>query len=317
EKTKSDAEAETGSEPEGSTREPTRSRGKGLGIRGKMFFLFVLVPISLIVVGSLYTLTQLQKFQSMSTEETHKVMQDIAVSKIAQKSQSLAKQIEIYLDSHPDLREDEFIRDAQLRQLAVQKIGAEGYSFLYTKSDASNAWRVLVHFDREMLGADISAFSEDAPRLKNILTQIENNNQASGYYNKRSSSGEREEHYIHCSRVGQTDYFIATTSKLNPLTKPVRVVETRITQNYKLVRKQIIFGLGVLVVIIFLLVSWFAHRLTNRIFGLADVAERISVGDLTAEIKVKGRDEIGMLADSIGRMQQSVRLSIERLRRHR
>jgi HAMP domain-containing protein len=47
------------------------------------------------------------------------------------------------------------------------------------------------------------------------------------------------------------------------------------------------------------------------------VAERISVGEMDAEIKIKSRDEIGDLAEAISRMQESIRLSIERLRRRR
>jgi HAMP domain-containing protein len=57
--------------------------------------------------------------------------------------------------------------------------------------------------------------------------------------------------------------------------------------------------------------------LTGRIKSLTDVADRISVGELDAEIKIKSKDELGDLAEAISRMQDSIRLSIERLRRRR
>jgi HAMP domain-containing protein len=44
-------------------------------------------------------------------------------------------------------------------------------------------------------------------------------------------------------------------------------------------------------------------------------ANRISVGELSVEITKPSQDEIGELADAITRMQDSIRLSIERLRR--
>jgi methyl-accepting chemotaxis protein len=47
------------------------------------------------------------------------------------------------------------------------------------------------------------------------------------------------------------------------------------------------------------------------------VAERISVGDLDIEIESTSTDEIGELSEAISRMQESIRLSIERLRRRR
>ncbi|MCJ7594694.1 MAG: HAMP domain-containing protein, partial [Desulfobacterales bacterium] len=63
------------------------------------------------------------------------------------------------------------------------------------------------------------------------------------------------------------------------------------------------------------IVALYAHRLTGKIRTLTDVAERISVGEMGAEIQVDSKDEIGDLAEAIRRMQESIRLSIERLRR--
>jgi methyl-accepting chemotaxis protein len=71
------------------------------------------------------------------------------------------------------------------------------------------------------------------------------------------------------------------------------------------------------VLLIGLIVSIYSHRLTTKIKSLTDVAERISIGDIGIEIKTKARDEIGELAEAISRMQESIRMSIERLRRRR
>jgi methyl-accepting chemotaxis protein len=77
----------------------------------------------------------------------------------------------------------------------------------------------------------------------------------------------------------------------------------------------ILFGSTILVV---LLVALLAGRaITKPINQLTDVAERISLGELDAEIQVKSKDEIGDLAAAIQRMADSIRLSIERLRRRR
>ena len=61
----------------------------------------------------------------------------------------------------------------------------------------------------------------------------------------------------------------------------------------------------------------YGYRLTRNIKYLTEAADRISVGDLEAEIEVTSKDEIGNLADAISRMQDSLRFSIERLRRRR
>jgi methyl-accepting chemotaxis protein len=70
----------------------------------------------------------------------------------------------------------------------------------------------------------------------------------------------------------------------------------------------------VVVVVIALLAS---RAIVNPIRTLTDAANRISVGELGVEIQSKSKDEIGDLAEAITRMQDSIRLSIERLRRRR
>jgi HAMP domain-containing protein len=62
-------------------------------------------------------------------------------------------------------------------------------------------------------------------------------------------------------------------------------------------------------------VSIFACRLTRKVRSLTDAADRISIGDLEVDIPIRSKDELGKLAEAISRMQDSIRLSIERLKR--
>ena len=67
-----------------------------------------------------------------------------------------------------------------------------------------------------------------------------------------------------------------------------------------------------------LIIAWFSGRALSRpIIKLTNAADRISVGELDMEIRTHRKDEIGDLAESIARMQDSIRVSIERLRRRR
>jgi predicted Zn finger-like uncharacterized protein len=71
-------------------------------------------------------------------------------------------------------------------------------------------------------------------------------------------------------------------------------------------------------VVFILFIAWFSGRaLSSPIIKLTDAAERISVGELDMEIRTRRKDEIGDLSEAIARMQESIRLSIERLRRRR
>jgi methyl-accepting chemotaxis protein len=75
--------------------------------------------------------------------------------------------------------------------------------------------------------------------------------------------------------------------------------------------------LGATLLLIGIVVFVYVHRLTGKIKSLAEVAERISMGELEMEIETKSRDEIRQLAEAIARMQDNIRLSIERLRQQR
>jgi methyl-accepting chemotaxis protein len=80
------------------------------------------------------------------------------------------------------------------------------------------------------------------------------------------------------------------------------------------------FALTLLAVTVLLVVAiaWFSARaLVTPIMKLTDAAERMSLGELNVKIDVKSRDEIGLLAQAIGRMQTSLRMAMNRLKKRR
>ena len=77
----------------------------------------------------------------------------------------------------------------------------------------------------------------------------------------------------------------------------------------------ILLGVTILVVSLIALIS--ARAIVTPIMKLTEVAERMSLGDLNMQINVPSKDEIGLLAQAIKRMQTSLRLAMERLRRKR
>lgn len=74
----------------------------------------------------------------------------------------------------------------------------------------------------------------------------------------------------------------------------------------------------IITVVFVFIIAWFSGRALSRpIIRLTNAADRISVGELDMEIRTNRKDEIGDLAEAIARLQDSIRLSIERLRRRR
>ncbi len=65
------------------------------------------------------------------------------------------------------------------------------------------------------------------------------------------------------------------------------------------------------------LAVFISATITRPLTHLAEVADRMSLGELDVEIDVESSNEIGQLAESLRRMQSSLRSAIERLRQRR
>jgi methyl-accepting chemotaxis protein len=82
-------------------------------------------------------------------------------------------------------------------------------------------------------------------------------------------------------------------------------------------QKSALYLLGCTILLVSI-IAWFSARaIVTPVMKLTDAAERMSLGELNVKIDIKSRDEIGLLAQAIGRMQTSLRLAMNRLRRKR
>ncbi len=82
--------------------------------------------------------------------------------------------------------------------------------------------------------------------------------------------------------------------------------------------RSVFIAITLLVTAIVLAATYFVARaLAQPIIQLTEIADRISLGELDADINIQRKDEIGALADAVGRMQASLQAAIERLRARR
>jgi methyl-accepting chemotaxis protein len=76
-----------------------------------------------------------------------------------------------------------------------------------------------------------------------------------------------------------------------------------------------VVALSVLVIVA--LTFWFSRAIVRPVIQLTRAANRITMGDLDTRIEIISRDEVGLLAESFSRMQESLRAAIHRLRKRR
>jgi len=122
---------------------------------------------------------------------------------------------------------------------------------------------------------------------------------------------------MYCAPVRGANLVVAATTYLDEFFGPINELEkTAVKQQSSIMFYILIVSIGLLLyMVIFSYI--YARSMTKPILHLADVADRISVGDLDAEVNVKTSDEIMILAEAISRMQKSLKSAIVRLREKR
>jgi len=299
---------------------PVRKTGF-FNLRTKMLLLFLFVPLVLMVGASLLFLWQLEQTSALHSQESTKVVNQMAEDKIADLSTAVAIQCRLYLLAHPELKKEDFMNDMGFKTLAVQKVGLTGYTALYEMPDSKNVWRTWAHVNPKIIGIDMATLKKpmgrNFPGFWKIYTGVKGGKRSQGYYTWQDKDGKFRDKFMVCTPVAGTPFVVAATTYLDEFTGPIKLMESRVqilTEKARLITFAILGGTLLLIGII---VFIYGHRLTGKIKSLTDIAERISIGDLAIEVQTKSRDEIGELAEAISRMQESIRLSIERLRRRR
>ena len=295
---------------------------KGMGLRPKIFLLFFFIPIALMIGAGFFYWWALEDLSSLITKKSTDVVEQLGQQIIAEKARSVAEQVRLYLLSHPGLRRQDFPADQEFQKIAVQKVGLTGYTALQSVPDENGIWRNWAHVNPKIMGIDMSTLKGPMGQKAfdsfwKVFSAGKDGKESRGYYTWQEKDGSFSQKYMVCAPVKGTPYYVAATTYLQEFTRPVKEVENRANEMTRETRNTVFVIVGATLLLVGVIVLLYGQRLTSRIKSLTNVAERISVGEMDAEIKVKSRDEIGDLAEAISRMQESIRLSIERLRRRR
>jgi predicted Zn finger-like uncharacterized protein len=293
-----------------------------LGLRPKMILLFFALPIIIVAAAGILYLWQMSSLSLLLTKQSAETVKIMAEDLVKEKARSVSKQISLFLATHPELNKEDFNYEMEFRLIAVQKISLTGYTSLYSIPDEQGLSAFWMHPNAKLIGINITesmqkTLGKDFKDFITIYQRAYKGEEADGYYLGKDADGKNQEIYMVSSPVEGTPFVVAATVFLDEFTRPIKVMETRAQKliiNAKYIISVIIIGT---IVLIGLVVSVYGSLLVNKIKSLTDLAQRISIGDLNAEVGIKSKDEIGDLYEAIVRMQESIRLSMERLRRRR
>jgi len=309
---------------------------KGIGLLPKLLMgVFIPIVLAFVVIGIMLfhntnvtgvklnslkgigsgSLTELSR---VSLEESKNSLDKLAEQIIKEKALDVATQIEIYVKLNPRLKKEDLAKDPWLKQIAVQKVGETGYTAVHDTRGIN-----YFHSNPQLVGTDLHDLAEKLPAFWKIL-EASMKGPASGTYDWKDADGKVRPKYMYLTPVKGTDLIVASTTYIEEFSKPSRAIEAKMKQLEarfldEYAKKFMFFYLIIFVVLVVLMavIYLYSRSVILPIRTLSEVADKISMGELNTPIKIKAKGEVGLLAESIERMQISVKAAIERLQKRK
>jgi signal transduction histidine kinase len=242
---------------------------------------------------------------------------------IKQIAADVARQVEMYLRTHPGMSESQMRADGELRRIAVQPVGTTGYT---TVLDPLNS-EIVIH---KFLGQerDISGLRETLPSFWALLHAY-SAGQTSGYYDWQEVDGSITKKFASVVPITTGDGSILTlwaTTYIEEFSRPSleteREINAAIAASSSFINQNvsdtqsafaIVFTMLIIIVIaLSLLISWF---ITTPILALKRGADAIAAGNLDHKLNIRNQDELGELAEAFNKMGVALKSSMGELQR--
>ena len=304
--------------PDGAKKEaaaPKASKHGGFGLKGKIFTLFFIVPILLIITAGYLFLGQLNSMSSVISDESSRMVTQLAEEIILDRGIAVAREVKLYLDTHPGLKKQDFNKTPEFVDIVMQKVGKTGYTLLVERQTSDHPEYMWVHPVKKLIGIDITAamkhkLGKNYDRWNSIRAE---SHITKGYYRWFDN----KEKYCANVPIKGTPFNIVSSTYIDEFTKPVKELQAKMGGIADSTRNIVITIIAITAFLVAVIAIFYGQKLTSKISRLTNVADRISLGDMDVHIEDIGKDELGDLAQSIFRMQHSIRLAMERLRRSR
>jgi methyl-accepting chemotaxis protein len=289
-----------------------------------MMVIVLIIPMCMMSLTIVPIYNYISKAINLIIHEATESEIDVAVNQINQSASTIAKQIEFYLRNHSKITPEEARTDKKLKEILFQNALMVDNTSLYLRFDPQEPKTILISRDPLLVGKKVNSVM-----VKGVLGNAQydqfgkvvsagpegEHREVMGFFLARDKNANLKEKIMALAPVRHSPFGVMVTSDTEDFLLPVNILEKRI-RNLIVNSRNIIVGvLGGILVLIVCLIFYYVSRITGKIKTLTDVANRISVGELEAQIDTRSNDEIGELANAVSRMQDSIRLSILRLRR--
>lgn len=305
-----------------------KQRMSTMGLQGKlMFAVFIPIVLAFLVIGVLLFVSigplvsirslgtsSLTELGAESVKESTALLNKLGEQVIQEKAESVARQIEIYLEAHPGLSGTSLTNNHRLQEIAVQRVGQTGYTAVHNNKGIN-----YFHVNPKIVGINLHGLAGQLPDFVKIMKEGLSG-PTGGYYNWKDVDGTIRPKYMYTTPVEGTNLIVAATTYIDEFGKPASAIYGKVgqmqsTYSARYNKRFLVFLVIVLIVLAVLLAVIYKYSLsiTRPIRHLSEVADKISMGDLDTTVHVEGEGEVAMLGESIERMRTSVKTAMERL----
>ncbi|MBN2575246.1 MAG: response regulator [Deltaproteobacteria bacterium] len=274
-----------------------------------------------------YALESNSALGDLAAKDSADALNSLGERMIQQKSKDVAKQVEIYLSTRPEMASEDVKSDPVLREISVQPIGRTGYTAIV---DASH-FVILTHKHPTSVGKVLTQ-STTYPSFWAVIERSAGGKPSWGYYDWVEPDGSTRKKYAYITPIkfttadGESGLTLWATTYIDEFSAPVAqarqkiAAETRKTNVYlKAGRARLLHQFLVItaVMLSFVIVCsiGFSRTITRPVIRLKRIAENLNQGNLDTPVDVKTSDEIGDLARSFDGMRLSLSSFYEDLER--
>ncbi len=276
-------------------------------ISTRLTILFSLVAILPMLVSGLWGLRTLQQANRLAVEQGEEILLSQGEEAILKTAQDVARQIALYLDSHPDVsltNLSQLESNAELAEIAVQPVGRTGYTAVFDEEGITH-----FHVNPDLIGMDMSTLADDLPQFWAIFAASLDGSTSAGYYDWQDADEKVRRKFMGIVPVGSTPLRVAATTYIEEFSLRHQLDGIR-----KGLVNQLIVAFVVVAVLAVLGATLLARRLSQPIHQMAHAATQIANGDLRIEPPSAPVGELRLLATAFAQLTANLRSLIQRVR---
>ena len=204
---------------------PTRRRPGDPARRLALLSVFGLTMAVAIAAAAGYFLVRTHGLLGDFERQGAQAAQELARERVDRIAAIATDQVQRLLDLHPDLERRELAHHPDLRAVVAPPVGTTGHAMLYALPEPDGAWRVWLHSDPNLIGADFGALRSELgphfPEFWKTVTGVAGGAPASGYHRARGADGKFRLQAMACRPVAGTHYVLAAAAPVEELAGPL------------------------------------------------------------------------------------------------